>query len=149
MARSMVFQDVRDQVAGLTADGVLSTLFLLPAFGLLFFYDATLGWTALLLSATLIGVTAIFCILQIKPQRQYLETLRKLSGDTQQFLTGISKLRSTGAEDSAFAAWARQYHDHKQADIRLTILGDHLAAFGADSTRTGEYGFVLDHCHAG
>ena len=131
MARSMVFQDVRDQVAGLTADGVLSTLFLLPAFGLLFFYDATLGWTALLLSATLIGVTAIFCILQIKPQRQYLETLRKLSGDTQQFLNGISKLRSTGAEDSAFAAWARQYHDHKQVDIRLSILGDHLAAFGA------------------
>ncbi len=130
-ARSMVFQDVRDQVAGVTADGVLSTLFLLPAFGLLFFYDAWLGWIALLLSAAMIGVTAAFCILQIRPQRRYLETMRRLAGDTQQFLTGISKLHTTGAEDLAFAAWARQYHGHKQAEIRLSILGEHLAAFGA------------------
>ncbi len=130
-ARSMVFQDVRDQVAGVTADGVLSTLFLLPAFGLLFFYDAWLGWIALLLSVAMIGVIVVFCILQIGPQRQYLETMRRLAGDTQQFLNGISKLRTTGAEDSAFAAWARQYHGHKQAEIRLSILGEHLAAFGA------------------
>ncbi len=130
-ARSMVFQDVRDQVAGVTADGVLSTLFLLPAFGLLFFYDAWLGWIALLLSAAMIGVTATFCILQIRPQHQYLETMRRLAGDTQQFLNGIAKLRTTGAEDLAFAAWARQYHGHKQAEIRLSILGEHLAAFGA------------------
>ena len=130
-ARSMVFQDVRDQVAGVTADGVLSTLFLLPAFGLLFFYDAWLGLIAFLLSAAMIGVTAAFCILQIRPQHQYLETMRRLAGDTQQFLTGISKLRTTGAEDLAFAAWARQYHGHKQAEIRLSILGEHLAAFGA------------------
>ncbi|MCY4320191.1 MAG: ATP-binding cassette domain-containing protein [Alphaproteobacteria bacterium] len=130
-ARSLVFQDVRDRVAGVTADGVLSTLFLLPALGLLFLYDAWLGWSALLLSAAMIGVTAIFCILMIGPQRRYLETMRRLAGDTQQFLMGISKLRTTAAEDSAFAAWARRYHGHKKAEIRLSMLGEHLAAFGA------------------
>ncbi len=130
-ARSMVFQDVRDRVAGITADGVLSTLFLLPALGLLFFYDAWLGWIVMLLSVVMIGVTATFCILLIEPQRQYLETMRRLAGDTQQFLTGISKLRVTAAEDLAFAAWARQYHGHKKAEIRLSMLGEHLAAFGA------------------
>ncbi len=130
-ARSMMFQDVRDQVAGVTADGVLSTLFLLPALGLLFFYDIWLGWIVLLLSVAMIGVTATFCILLIDPQRQYLETVRRLTGDTQQFFMGISKLRVTAAEDSAFAAWARRYHDHKKAEIRLSMLGEHLAAFGA------------------
>ena len=130
-ARSLVFQDVRDRVAGVTADGVLSTLFLLPALGLLFLYDAWLGWIALLLSATMIGVTAMFCILMIGPQQRYLETMRRLAGDTQQFLMGISKLRATAAEDSAFAAWARRYHGHKKAEIRLSMLGEHLAAFGA------------------
>ena len=129
--RSMVFQDVRDQVAGVTTDGVLSTFFLLPALGLLFFYDAYLGWIALLLSAVMIGVTAAFCIFMIEPQKQYLETMRRLMGDTQQFLKGISKLRVTAAEDLAFAAWARRYHGHKKAEIRLSILDEHLFAFGA------------------
>jgi len=130
-ARSLVFQDVRDHVSGVTADGVLSALFLVPALGLLFYYDVRLGWVALLLAAAMIGVTLAFCLSQIEPQRRYLETSRRLSGDIQQFLNGITKLRTTGAEDSAFAAWARQYLHHKQAEIRLSVLGEHLAAFGA------------------
>jgi len=36
-ARSLVFQDVRDHVAGVAADALLSTLFALPAFVLLFY----------------------------------------------------------------------------------------------------------------
>ncbi len=129
--RSMVFQDVRDHASGVTADGVLSTLFLLPAFGLLFYYDASLGLVACLLAAVLIGVTTAFCVFQIEPQRRYLETSRRLAGDLHQFLNGIAKLRTTGAEDLAFAAWARQYRKHKQAEIRLLALGEHVAAFGA------------------
>ncbi len=130
-ARSMVFQDVRDHVSGVTADAVLSMLFVLPAFGLLFYYGAALGWAVACLAMVALGVTAAFCIRHIEPQRRYLQTSRQLLGDLHQFLNGIAKLRTTGAEDSAFAAWARRYREHKQAEIRLSVLSEWLVAFSA------------------
>ncbi len=130
-AKSMTFQDVRDHVSGVAADGVLSTLFLLPALGLLFHYSVGLGWAVAVLAAGLIAVTVVVCLCQIEPQRRYLETSNRLAGDVHHYLNGIAKLRSTGAEDSAFAAWARRYRIHKSAEIRMLVLGEHLAAFGA------------------
>ena len=130
-ARSMVFQDVRDHVSGVTADGVLSSLFLLPALGLLFFYDAGLGLAVACFGVFALAVTAISCILHVEPQRHYLATSRQLAGNIHQFLSGISKLRATGAENLAFAAWARKYREQKQAEIRLSALSEHLAAFSA------------------
>ena len=130
-ARSMVFQEVRDHVSGVTADAVLSTLFVLPAFGLLFFHSAALGWAMVLLGVVVLGTTAAFCILNIEPQRRHLETTRRLASDMHQFLNGIAKLRVTGAEDSAFAAWAQRYREHKQAEIRISILTERLTAFSA------------------
>ena len=41
--RGMAFQTVRDAVQGVVANAVLSIVFLLPAFLLIFFYDAQLG----------------------------------------------------------------------------------------------------------
>ena len=130
-ARSMVFQDVRDHVSGVTADAVLSTLFVLPAFGLLFYYGTALGWATACLGVAALGLTATFYVLHVEPQRRYLETSRQLVGDLHQFLNGIAKLRATGAEDSAFAAWARRYREHKQAEIRLSVLSERIAALSA------------------
>ncbi len=131
VARSMVFQEIRDNVAGVTADAVLSTLFVLPAFGLLFYHSAALGWAMVFLGMVVLGATAVFCILNVEPQRRHLETARQLAGDMHQFLNGIAKLRATGAEDSAFAAWAKRYREHKQAEIRIAVLGERLTAFSA------------------
>ncbi len=130
-ARSMVFQDIRDHVSGVAADGVLSSLFLLPALGLLFFYDVGLGLAVACFSALVLAATIISCILHVGPQRRYLETSRQLAGNIHQFISGISKLRTSGAEDSAFAAWAEKYREQKQAEIRLSALSEHLAAFSS------------------
>ena len=130
-ARSMVFHDIRDHVSGVTADGVLSSLFLLPALGLLFFYDIVLGLAVACFGVLVLAVTILSCLLHVEPQRRHLSTSRQLAGHIHQFLSGISKLRATGAEDSAFAAWAEKYREQKQAEIRLSALSEHLAAFSA------------------
>ena len=78
-----------------------------------------------------LAVTTLLGALHIDPQRRYFETSRQLFGDLFQFLSGIAKLRATGAEGSAFAAWARRYREHKKAEIRLSFLSEHLAAFSA------------------
>ena len=130
-ARAMVIRELRDHISGVAADGILSTLFMLPAFCLLFYYDIWLGWTALILALAMIAATAVFCLLQIGPQQRLLESSRKLAGIVQQFIGGIKKLRTTGAEDSAFAAWATVYRDYKSSEIQLLKINEHIAAFGA------------------
>ena len=131
VSRSMVFQDIRDHVAGITVDAILSTLFALPAFVLLCYYSATLGLAVLGLGAAAIGVTAAYCILHIEPQRRHQEVLRELTGELQQFFNGIAKLRTTASEDSAYAAWAKRYQQQKRLDIRLSWLSERIAAFCA------------------
>lgn len=130
-ARSMIFQDVREHVSGVTADAVLSTLFALPALGLLFYYSTALGWGCLCLSLGAISVMATFCIFHVKPQRRYLASVRQVTDDIHQFLNGIVKLRTTGSEDSAFAFWARHYREQKEAEIALAAFSEQLAAFSA------------------
>ena len=130
-ARSMVFQDVRDHVAGVTADAALSTLFALPALGLLFFYDAALGWTVTALTFTVLAVTAGYCGSMVEHQRRYLRSSHQLLGELHQFLSGIAKLRATGAEDMAFAAWARRYREHKHSEIQQAILSERIVALAA------------------
>ncbi|MCY3879559.1 MAG: ATP-binding cassette domain-containing protein [Rhodobacteraceae bacterium] len=130
-ARSMVFQDVRDNVAGIAVDAALSTLFALPALGLMFLYDAALGLIVTALTFAALGAATICCSSMINHQRNYLRSSRQLLGELHQFLSGIAKLRTTGAEDMAFAAWARRYRENKHAEIQQAILSEWIVAVAA------------------
>ena len=129
--KSLIFQDIRDHISGIAADGVLTTLFLLPAFVLMFFYDAKMAIAAFILAMLVLTVVVLFCILQIEPQRRYLEKTLEIAGEVHQFLIGITKVRLAGAEDSAFAHWASRYRELKTAEIQLSVLTEHLSAFAA------------------
>ena len=63
----MSFQSLRDGLRDVVADGVLSVLFLLPVFAVIFFYDATLGTVALALSVASLLVTLVLGLWQMRP----------------------------------------------------------------------------------
>ena len=130
-SRADAFRDVRDRVSGAVADALLSVLFLLPMFVLLFHYNTTLGWLTLGLGLTTLALTSLVVALLVGPQRRYMEAMRGLAGELFQFINGIGKLRTTGAERSAFAAWARRYREQKQAQIRISLLTEHVTAVSA------------------
>ena len=54
----MTFQNLRDGLQGIVADSLLAIIFLLPVFGVIFFYDSTLGIIALVFSLASLLVTA-------------------------------------------------------------------------------------------
>ena len=130
-SRAAAFQDLRDRVSGAVADALLSVLFLLPMFALLFHYDAALGWLTLGLGLATLVLTSLTVGLLLGPQRRHLEMMRGLAGELFQFIRGIGKLRTTGTEGSAFAAWARRYREQKRAQVRIAALNEHITAFSA------------------
>ncbi len=128
---AMSFQSVRDGFQGVAADGILSILFLLPIFCVIYFYDATLGAIALAFSCASLLFTAVLGLRQISPYRRMISASNKVAGRLFQIISGISKLRMESAEGSAFAIWAKDYREQKHAQIELGALQEHAKAFSS------------------
>ena len=118
--RMATFQLMRDQISGVVANALLSFVFLLPTLAILFFYDVTLALVSIALAVTMMFLTAIIGLWQLRPQRRGFAAERRLAGELLQFINGISKLRGAGAEPSAFAAWARHYREQHLAGIQIS-----------------------------
>ena len=129
--RGMTFQNLRNAVQGVVANAILSIFFLLPAFLVIFVYDAALGGVAVAFSLLSLIVTAILGLRQVSPHGRVIGGVRQVAGRLFQIVNGISKLRIDCAEGSAFAVWARDYRSQKQAELELGALEEHLRAFGA------------------
>ena len=129
--RGMMFQRLRDSVQGVVAEGVLSIIFLSPAFLLIFVYDAGLGAVTAAFGLFSLVVTVILGLRQISPHGRVIRAVQGLAGRLFQLINGISKLRVEGAEGSAFAVWARDYREQKKGELELGAVQTHLRAFGA------------------
>ncbi|MDE0363372.1 MAG: ATP-binding cassette domain-containing protein [Rhodospirillaceae bacterium] len=127
----MTFQNLRDGLQGVLADSLLSIIFLLPVFGVIFFYDATLGIIALAFSLAALLVTVAVGLRQIAPYGRMIRAIRRVAGRLFQIMGGIAKLRVENAEGSAFAIWAQDYREQKRAELELGALEGHSRAFGA------------------
>ena len=127
----MTFQNLRDGLQGVVADSLLSIVFLLPVFGVIFFYDATLGVIALAFSLASLLVTITLGLRQISPYGRMISAARRVAGRLFQIVGGIAKLRVENAEGSAFAIWARDYREQKRAELALGALEGHSRALGA------------------
>ncbi len=129
MIRLMAFQTLRDEISGVVANALLSVIFLMPTFILIFLYDAALGWLSLGIGFFSLALTLVLGLLQIAPQRRRYVAARRFAGQLVQFIAAIGKLRLTGAEGTAFAACARRYRTQKQAELHIGRLSAHLVAF--------------------
>lgn len=131
VSRLGVFAAVRDRISGAVAQTVLSIVFLLPTLGILFAYDAFLALVAGGIGLAAVVVTAAIGFRQMPPERQRFEAQRRLAGGLLQIVGGMRKTRTAGAEPSAFAAWAGDYHRRLLAEIRIARLSEHMAAVAA------------------
>ena len=127
----MTFQNLRDGVQGVVADSIVSIIFLLPVFAVIFFYDAALGVIALTFSFASLLITVMLGMRQMSPHGRMINAVRRVVGRLFQIIGGIAKLRVENAEGSAFAIWARDYREQKRAELELGAYEGHLQAFGA------------------
>ena len=127
----MTFQNLRDGLQGVVADSLLSIIFLLPVFGIIFFYNTTLGVITLAFSLASLLITVALGLLQISPYGRMIRATRRVTGRLFQIVGGFTKLRVENAEGSAFAIWAQDYREQKRAELELGAFEGHARAFGA------------------
>ncbi|MCY4365729.1 MAG: ATP-binding cassette domain-containing protein [Chloroflexi bacterium] len=124
-SRAMGFQYLRDQVAGVVVGAFLSLIFLLTAFVILLLYDTVLGALGLSMGLFSLALTVFLGLRQMPYHRAYLATSRRLTGVLLQLISGVAKLRVSGAEPSAFAMGATSYREQKHTEMKLGALNEH------------------------
>ena len=119
----MAFQSLRDGLQGVVADALVSIVFLLPVFGVIFLYDAALGTVALTFSMASLLVTVAIRLRQFPPHGRMIRAVRRVAGRLFQIVGGIARLRMENAEASAFAIWANDYREPETRGTRTRGVG--------------------------
>ena len=129
--RAMIFRVLRDNVLGVVASAVVSLVFVLPAFGLIFSYQGDSAAPVGAFAGGSIALVVVLGLRQIGPQSRAYAMMRTLSGLLLQFIKGIPRFRIGNAEDSAYAIWARDFLRQKRAELEVGAVGAHLQALRA------------------
>ena len=116
--RSLSISWMRQILTGAVLSSVFSGIFSVFSFALLFYYSWKLAVLATALTATTFGVTALIGFLEVRYQREMMKVSGHLSGMLLEFINGISKLRVSGTENRAFAAWAREFTRQKKISVQ-------------------------------
>ena len=127
--RALNIETIRRELSGTVLSAILSGLFSVFSFMLLFYFSVPLALVATVLVVLLVGLTTYIGLAETGYRRQISKLDGRLSGWALQFLSGISKLRTTGAEDKAFALWARDYSQRTRLSYKLGLLNNNLSVF--------------------
>lgn len=129
--RAMGISQIRMILSGVTLNTILSSIFSIFTFALLFYYDTRLAWVAAVLVVLAIVVMGSLGFWQVRYQRKVLEISNNISGMMLQLIGGIAKFRVAGAESRAFHRWAIEFGEQRKLSFRRETLGNWLATFNA------------------
>ena len=87
----------------------LTSLFSLAYLSQIFLYAPSLVVPALLVIVVTAGISLFSAVLQVRISRQQMEYASKESGMSYALISGIQKIKLSGAEKRAFARWSRAY----------------------------------------
>jgi NHLM bacteriocin system ABC transporter ATP-binding protein len=129
--RAMSVEQIRQLVGGNVLVGLLSSVFSLFSFFLLFTYNLGLALVALgLTTVTLLMIVGV-SFWQLGYQRKLAEKQGKIAGLVLQLINGIAKLRTAGAETRAFRAWSKEFATQRKLAFKARQIGNVLTVFNA------------------
>jgi ATP-binding cassette subfamily C protein len=129
--RAMGISQMRIILSGVTLNTILSSIFSIFTFVLLFYYNSKLAGTAAILVALAVIIMGTLGYYQVKYERKVLEISNNISGIMLQLIGGITKFRVAGAETRAFHRWAKEFGEQRKLTFRKETLSNWLATFNA------------------
>jgi ATP-binding cassette subfamily C protein len=129
--RAMGISQIRMILSGVTLNTILSSIFSIFTFELLFYYDVKVAGVAAVLVALAILVMGFLGFWQVRYERKVLEISNNISGMMLQLIGGITKFRVAGAESRAFYRWSKEFGEQRKLVFKKETLGNWLATFNA------------------
>jgi NHLM bacteriocin system ABC transporter ATP-binding protein len=129
--RSMAFSLIRDLLTGSILNAILSGIFSIFSFALLFYYSPSLALVATVMTLIAVAVTSAIGMAQVRLQRDISTTMGRISGMVVEFISGIAKFRVAGAERRAFVLWVKEFAEQKRLSFESATINTLLAVFNA------------------
>ena len=129
--RAMGINTIRRTLTGTTLSSILSAVFSVFSFCLLFYYSATLALVATVLVAIAFIMTTVRGFLLLKYQRELSRLGGKISGMVLEFINGVAKFRVSGTEGRAFAVWAREFAKQKKLAMEARKISNSVDIFNS------------------
>jgi NHLM bacteriocin system ABC transporter ATP-binding protein len=97
----------------------------------IFLFSYNLQMAAIATALLAVGVLLPCCInfLQLRNQRRMYRMRGLITGLVLQLISGVAKIRVSGAEDSAFREWARKFSAQKRLAFRVGFLANIVQVF--------------------
>jgi NHLM bacteriocin system ABC transporter ATP-binding protein len=129
--RSMGISRIREILTGSTLSAVLSGMFSIFSFALLFYYS----WKLALVATALVALAGLASVVsglwQLRIQRALITLEGRIASTLLQFISGVAKFRVSGTEHRAFAFWARQFSVQKESSTRARRISNVLLVFNS------------------
>jgi NHLM bacteriocin system ABC transporter ATP-binding protein len=129
--RVMGINTIRRALSDTLVRTLLSSVFSVFNFALLFYFDRSLALIATALVLLPAVISALMAYTQIHYQRQHADLQGRISSMVLQFISGIAKLRVAGVEGRAFALWARRFAEQKRPAFQIGSIENALLTFNA------------------
>lgn len=130
-SRAMGISKIRSILSGAAVNTVISGVFSIFYFLLLFYYSWKLALIVTVIVFFVLAISLSFGYLQIRYERQLVDLKNNLSGKVFGLLSGVSKIKTSGAEKRAFHNWAKQFSVIRDITYRKESLGNKMAVFNS------------------
>lgn len=129
--RSLGVESIRQTLTGSTLTAILSGIFSVFSFALLFYYSWRLALLATGLVLCACAVSVLCGVFQVRRQRQISALRGNISSLLLQFITGVSKFRVSGTERRAFNVWADEFSKVQKISIKASGIMSGLTVFNS------------------
>ncbi len=127
--RAMGIEQIRSVLSGTVLSSVMSFVFSLSSFVLLFYFSLELALAAIVL----VAISGVVAVVSAMIDVRLMRASEQARGDTQsqllETISGVSKLRAAGAEAHAFAEWSRRFARQWSLTYRATDIQNDIQTF--------------------
>lgn len=127
--RALSINAIRQILSNTVMTAVLSGAFSIVNLLLLFYYDAGLAWIGVGLAIFAVIIIAGIGWLKLKYDREISDEQGEIQGLLFEFLSGITKIRITGAESRIFTLWASKFAHMKKLAFRSGSYQNFIEVF--------------------
>jgi len=125
--RAMSINTIRQTISGTVLNSVMSGVFTVFNFFLLFYYNFKLAGMAVLMTFIAVVFYLVTMLIQLKFSKIAMRLDGELSSLIFALINGVAKFRVAGAESRAFNLWAKLFK--KKKEIKVYMISNVTAVF--------------------
>jgi NHLM bacteriocin system ABC transporter ATP-binding protein len=122
---------IRDLLAGAGVSAILGATSSVFYVFLMFKYSVALGALAMGLTFIFVVFTTSINYVAVRYQRKMMKSNGKIAGLALQLISGVAKLRTSGAENHAFRTWAHEWANQRRLNFKAGTVQNYSEVFNS------------------